>query len=519
MCRRVLLAMALAGFTCSSMAESWKEAVDATWHAPQPANLSSPLQASDMKHALGSIASDLDFDQNFATAGKAIYYLDYPSALIGQGLRIYAMDAGAGWYALAAHKRQDGYWDAAVIKVRPNGLQDKVYLIQTPLKQINDAVWDRVTRKFYFAGAGHAPALPGLDNDFAVTCVDIDSTVDGSTCSGFGNGGSGTAYVAFNLGASNHDFVTRVVVRPNIGLLLVGTAELTDHQDVIAVASLYRASGALVNSFGSNGRFYTALLSNPPLHADVNVFDAALSNDADAQTRLYIAGNFSRDDALRDYDGYVIALKAMTGIIDDASFNPGSGAQWVTLSLGDCNVNCRDAVTAINVQANGKLSVAGWSTDVNLNQQVMLGRLNVNGSFDTGFKGAGLFSATSGSHYYLSGSSGFVIPKAIAERPDTRDWVVAMDVRQDNGATTPAFQVLGQWPANARAEIAGNSFGFASDPSMVPWSTGAALLVDADSAMLIGTRRWSSTDDDVTVLRTLTNDTIFADMFGGPASD
>ena len=360
--------------------------------------------------------------------------------------------------------------------------------------------------------------MPGLDNDFAVTCVDIDSTVDGGSCSGFGNGGSGTTYVAFNLGGSN-DVASRVVVRPNIGLLLVGTAELTDHQDVIAVASLYRASGALVNSFGTNGRFYTALLSNPPLHADVNVFDSALSNDADAQTRLYIAGNFSRDDALRDYDGYVIALKAMTGIIDDASFHPGSGAQWVNLNLGNCSVDCRDAVTAINVQANGKLSVAGWSTDMNLNQQLMLGRLNVNGSFDTGFKGGGLFSTTPGSHYYLSGSAGFVIPKAIAERPDTRDLVVAMDARLDNGVSTGAFQTIGQWSRNASAEVAGNGFSFESDPSLVPWSTGAALLVDADSAMLVGSRRWSSTDDDVTVLRTLTNDTIFADMFGGPASD
>jgi len=52
---------------------------------------------------------------------------------------------------------------------------------------------------------------------------------------------------------------------------------------------------------------------------------------------------------------------------------------------------------------------------------------------------------------------------------------------------------------------------------VVPWAIGAALLVDADSAMLIGTRRWSGTD--VTLVRTVANDTLFADMFGGPASD
>lgn len=462
--RRILLAMALAGFTCTSMAAPWTEAVDATWHAPQLAALDSPWPASGMNEPLGSVASDLDFDPDFGTDGEALFYLDYPNAPIGQGLRVYSN--GAGWYALAAHKRQDGYWDAAVIKVRPNGLQDKVYLVPTPLTRISDAVWDPTTRKFYFAGQGHTPALPGSDADFAVTCVDIDSTADGDTCSGFGNGASGTAYVAFNLGASNHDYATRVLVRPNIGLLLVGTAELTDHQDVVAVASLYRASGAPYAGFGTNGRFHTAILSNPPLHAEVNVFDAALSHDADAETRLYIAGNYSLDDAQHDYDGFVLALKAIEGV-KDPNFYAGD-ARHVALDLGDCNVNCRDAVTAINVQANGKISMAGWSTDENLNQQLMLGRLTIHGYPDPSFEGGGLFSPTLGSHYYLPNSSGFMIPRAIAERPNTRDLVVAMDARLDAGANSPAFQILGQWPGNARAEIAGISFTFTSDPSVVP---------------------------------------------------
>lgn len=487
------------------------DAATSGWYAPQQGALAPWQQPS------GSVPTDQDFDPAFGTEGKALYFLNYPNAPLGQGLRVYPMDGGAGWYVLARHQRVDGNWDAAVIRVRPNGLQDKVFLVPTPLKYINDAAWDTATGKFYFAGAAHPPALPGQDDDFAVTCVDIDSTPDGAVCTGFANGG--TAHVGFNLGGPNNDIATRVLVRPNIGLLLIGTVELSDHKIAVAAASLYRGSGAVFNGFGTNGRFYTSIITNPPLHTDVHVYDATLSNDPDLQTRLYISGDASQNDELSDYIGYVLAVKAMAGVID-TTFNPDSAGPWVLWRLGDCTMNCRDAVSAIKVLANGNLLVAGWSTDADSNRQLVLAKLKPDASFDTTFSQNGLYTPGPGSHVFLSGSDGFVVPKAIGERPDRRDLVLAMDVRASGAATEPTFQVLGQWSADAHAEIAGAGALFeAESGALAPLATGAGLLVDADSALLVGSRRWSAPDWDVTLIRTLVNDTIFADLFGGATSD
>ncbi len=509
MCRRIAwLVLTLIGFACSSVAAQWKDAVDAGWHPPQRASIYDPFSSPEPKELLGTLFGDLDLDPAFGNGGVQTYYLDYPSEAIGMGLRVYAMGGGAGWYALAKHKRQSGYWDAAVIKVRPNGSQDTVYLIQTPLQEITDAVMDASTGKFYFVGNAHNPALPGLDRDFGVTCVDIQSAPQGGPCAGFGSGG--TAFVGFNLGGGGNDYATRVVVRPNIGLILSGVAEWTDHHNLVVTATLYRASGALVPGFGTNGRVVVWMYSEEQ-HVQFNVFDTALSNGPDAQTRLYIAGNFWVDDP-KDEDGYVIALNAMTGV-PDASFD-GEGIKYVFLDLGNCSVNCSDAVTAIRVLANGKLAVAGWTTDTNLNQQLMLGRLNIDGSLDPGFDGAGLAWLDT-----LSTTSGLMIPRAISERPDTRDLVVAMDRRVDGNPATPTSQALGQWSASGRLTRTTRTIDFDAGSGQVGYSVTAGLLVDADAAMLIGSRRWNATDYDVTLVRTLTNDTLFADQFGGPASD
>lgn len=47
------------------------------------------------------------------------------------------------------------------------------------------------------------------------------------------------------------------------------------------------------------------------------------------------------------------------------------------------------------------------------------------------------------------------------------------------------------------------------------------MLVERDSTMIVGTRRYTSTDNDydLRLTRLLHNDTIFADTFGGAHAD
>lgn len=453
----------------------------------------------------GSLGPALDPDPAFGSGGTALFFLDYPDALIGNGLRVYSL-GGAGWYVLARHKAESGYWDAVVIRVRPNGTQDGIWLIPTPLKDIADAVMDEATGKFYFAGSGKSPLLPGSDRDFAVTCVDIQSVPGGGTCAGFGSVGSaGTAFVGFDLGGGGNDYARRVVVRPNIGLILIGVAEFNDIRDAPVMASLYRATGALYAGFGTGGRQVIGW-HLPTDQVRIHVNDAALTNDPDAQTRLYFAGDLWVNDPL-DKTGYVIVVNAMTGA--------PIAVRYADLSFGNCSTDCSDAVTAIRVLANGKLAVGGWTTDAALNRQLILGRLNVDGSWDAGFNDGGLFAAYMG----LESTLGQAVPTALAERPGTGELVVAMDHRLDGAAATPTRQALGWFTANGREMLAWHDFGFSAAPGETPRTTGASLLVDPQSIMLVGTRRWNATDDDVTLTRLLFRDgeSVFADSFETPA--
>ena len=331
-----------------------------------------------------------------------------------------------------------------------------------------------------------------------MTCVDIQSTPNGGTCAGFGSiGSSGTVYVGFDLGGASNDYARRVVVRPNIGLILIGEAEVTDHRIGIAVASLYRASGALYAGFGNGGKLFLDTGSGTDF-AGINVHDAALTNEPDALTRLFIAGEYwERDPLIRK--GYILALNAMTGAQAVDGYDFGSTIQ---------------AVTAIHVLANGKIALAGWTTDEDLNRQLILARLKADGGLDTGFNGGVLSASYAG----LDSTLGAAIPSAIAERPGTGELVVAMDHRLDGAATTPTRQGLAWFAANGREMLAWHDFGFTAAIGETPRTTGASLLVDPQSIMLVGTRRWNATDDDVTLARTLFRDgeTVFDDSFETP---
>jgi hypothetical protein len=306
------------------------------------------------------------------------------------------------------------------------------------------------------------------------------------------------------------------VVRPNIGLVLAGWATDATERYVIAATALYRSSGAPVPRFGTNGKFTTDLGSSLG-NLDVNVYDIALSNDPDTEARLYIAGNRSYDTARTDYDGFVLALNAWTGTAD-ADFG-SSGIVDVRLDLGTAGVNRSDAVTAMAVLVNGKLALAGWSMDTTLNRLMMLAKLDTDGTYNGNFcSGGGLCAPFTGE---ATGQRSHYWPTAVAERPDTRDLVIAMEYATLAGAAVGQIsQIATQWSVNGELRYS-VQFQYSAADGQVPDSVPAGMLVSADSAMIVGTRRYSTigSDYDVTLVRTLTNDSLFADTFGGVASD
>lgn len=453
---------------------------------------------------------DLDIDPDFGNPGTGTnyYYLDEAGNAEGWGLRTFPRPGNAGWYVLAKHATGAGVWDAVVVVTTPTGVAEKTVYVRTPMFRLDDATWDSANGRFYFVGgakqSGHA------DSDFAVTCVDIAVAPDGGVCSGFGN--SGTAYIAFDRGGNKDDVARRVISRPNLGVLVAGWAKDDTDRYVFAATSLLRGSGGLVTRFGTNGRF-TADMGSILSNLDVNVFDIALSNDADAQARLYIAGNYSRDPERKDYDGVVLGLNAWNGVPD--TWGPGGhGFSHLWLDLGN-PTDKGDAVTAMSVLANGKLALAGWSKDQAGLNRMMLARLAKDGTLDinSGFCGSAGKCAP-----FNSGRSFW--PAAIGERPGTRDLVIAAENPNRPGVNDETWQMVFQFSRNGLYRNA-TTLHSTRAAGQLEYTVPAGLLMSGDAAMIVGTRRWSTVgnDHDAHLTRLLTNDTIFADMFGGARSD
>lgn len=506
--RSLLLLAALTGFACSvgvQAADTFaKQAIDATGPALATDAMDHPLQP------FAGPVSDLDPDPDFGINGVRDYYLDTPASREGWGLRLFPRPGNAGYYVLGKHGTGAGTWEAVVVVTDSQGLATRTLYVPTPMFRLDDATFDSANGRFYFVGgarqSGHA------DSDFAVTCVDIDTTPAGGPCAGFGTGG--TAFIAFNRGGNNDDVARRVISRPNLGVLVTGWAKDGTDRYVFAATSLLRASGGLVTRFGTNGRF-THDMDSLRDNLDVNVFDIALSNDPDASARLYIAGNYSRDVARRNYDGVVLALNAWNGVLD-SSFGPGGhGSIQIWLDLGDPATNMSDAVTALAVLANGKLAVAGWSVDQAGLDRLMLARIRENGLIDinSGFCGneGKCTPFTSGRSFW---------PAAIAERPGNRDLIIAAENPNNPGVNDETWQMVFQFSRDGSYRHAATHHSTHMS-GQLEYTVPAALRVTNEDAMIVGTRRYDATtaDYDVLLWRLRANDTIFADMFGGAHAD
>jgi hypothetical protein len=497
---KYLLLASLVGCAASAHATDpfEKEAIEATWLEPLS-------DADTPVGPLGADPTDMDPDLAFGYNGARYYSPDPAAPTESWGIRMFARPGNAGWYVLGRDRTGSNPWYAVVVVIDPSGNAERTIVVPTPMFRLEDATYDSANSRFYFAGgarqSGHA------DSDFAVTCVDIDNGPDGGPCSGFGN--SGTAFIAFDRGGNKDDVARRVISRPNLGVLVAGWARDGADRYVFAATSLLRASGGLVTRFGTNGRFTTDLNSNRD-NLDVNVFDIALSNDSGSTARLFIAGNYSRDVARRDYDGVVLGLNAWNGVLD--SWGPGgAGFIQVMLDHGDPAVDMSDAVTAMAVQANGKLALAGWTKNEDNKYQIMMARLTAAGRFDTspGFCNSQPCLPIIYDDYW---------PTSIAEDPMTRDLYVAGELYLSGGMNRTV--IWGFRALNGRRR--GHTY-FDS-----PTETGetrvpgpASIPITPGATRLLGTRAWrmSASDYDIRVTRLLHNDTIFADMFGGAKGD
>lgn len=470
---------------------------------------------------LGTLAiSDLLPDTTYDGTGSRAYAFDDANGKLDVALRIFPASGGgywlAGWHGGATTARF-----LVVSKLGDDGNLDSNYgtggkkVIPTTMLSVVD-VAKGAGDSLYFVGTRHTGA--NTDTDFQIDC--IDST--GSPCAGFGNGTSGSQGYWLDLGADsqNKDDIPARIVWFASQLYIVGEADTgsgtTKNRAAFAV-NVNPSTGNRNLSFGNVGSHPGVYLFNPDYIANGRdaAYDALAYAPAPFQYRLLIVGETQHATAGgEDTDGFVVSIDGAAGQ-EDAFIN--------TQIYADLGIKHKDKLLRVMQRHNGGFVVAGTAMDDSVDPpqfQLLTAAFKANGSFDGAF----------GTRHSLV-ASGRNIPYGIAERADTRDLVVGININADLFGDGHPMQGVVQIGRNGDAAHlhALGILDFAANSTAEKGSSGTDLFLDGSNRVVTaGWRCWTTTtvlgvtlcnDEDMTGGRFVANDTIFADAFGGSSSD
>ncbi len=491
----------------------WKEASDATWHAP----LNSPPIVG-----VGDLAVDPQFN-----GGVGWKRFDFNDNNSNRDRSLDIIPVGCGFLCtrfLVFGIHQNGNtWDVVIAKVNGAGDLDTSFgiggtmKIATPLLAVSDVAVDSSGTHFYFSGWKTTGASP--DNDFAVTCIDASGVV----CAGFGT--LGTVTKSFDLDSNKTDYAAQIVYRPAVGVnparLLVGGIALggtpAAPSSRIGIVAIDPATGVTITAFGNAGKVVLQVgeVSNP---AYAELYDMALSaSSMPGGERLYVAGRFKRAPvANNDVDGYIMAINPQDGsLVTD--FN-GGGMIPIHNDIGPPG-DPLDEVDGIEILPDGKIVMTGRSIDANGDGQLLLARATPN-ALDSGFCGGGVCSHIS------ANPTASVVGIAIRVRPMTHDLVVVTtETRSIGDGNSEKLQVTEQYSASGNTLHSRQEMSYPSAPGQSSDSRSFELYVGSNSAggyaMTVGTTHWNDAiaDEDITVVRMIASDELFTSGFGVSATE
>ena len=262
-----------------------------------------------------------------------------------------------------------GYSDFALIRYNSDGTLDVNFGKNGKvLTDIKNGSSDTITSiavqsdaKIVVAGYSNAiaPGDPeGSNRDsFAVARYNADGTLDSS----FGTAG----IVLTDAGnGSNTDRATSLVIQADGKIVAGGYSYFSDHNDFTVVR--YNSNGTLDDSFGQNGVVQTNIEGN-----GYNMINC-LALQADGKI---VAGGY-------DFTKFALVRYNTDGSLDGSFGSAGV----VTTSVGWHNTNGPNSIV---IQPNGQI-LAGGSTDANGSMDFMLVRYNSNGDLDAAFGAGGV---------------------------------------------------------------------------------------------------------------------------------
>ena len=210
--------------------------------------------------------------------------------------------------------------------------------------------------------------------DYDIVIVRLNT--DGSADSTFGTNGIG------QLKDGGFDEFASAIIRQSDGkLLVVGSSNANRGYDFDFVR--FNADGSVDTTFGTAGRLLVDFSGND---------DQANAMIQQPDGNIVAAG-FARDS--NGFSSMAVVRLTSAGTLD-TSFGSGGKA---TVPFG----TLQSAASALGLQSDGKLVLAGAVAEGTASTDAALARLNANGSLDTSFGTGGKTSVAFGGKDYLSG--------------------------------------------------------------------------------------------------------------------
>jgi uncharacterized delta-60 repeat protein len=214
---------------------------------------------------------------------------------------------------------------------------------------------------------GKIIAVGESDNRIALVRYLTNGVLDAA----FGTGGILTT----SLTENDYFYVTDAAWQPDGKIIVVGQVYVATNSSYDLVVARYLTNGVLDASFGAAG------LAIHDLGLDDSGEAVALQSDG----RIVVAAygyNFSPSQNL------FAALRLLTNGVPDTTFD---GDGWAEASFSSNPAR----PTAIALQSDGRIVLAGYSTVTNVNQAV-LARFQTNGTLDASFGSGGKVSTSLG---------------------------------------------------------------------------------------------------------------------------
>lgn len=322
---------------------------------------------------------------------------------------------------------------------------------------------------------------------------------DGSMDSTFGTANDGTPDGVVNVSLSDGDDVANALTIQSDGKIVVAGTTSSTSGDNIAVVRL-NTDGSLDTAFGAGTSD-----GSPDGVVTLSLGDGSDSAEAiavQADGRLVVAGNSTATSG-NGSKNIVVARLNTDGTMDAyfGTANDGSPDGVVNVSLSDGN----DVAHALAIQSNGKILVAGTSSNASGNNAALV-RLNADGSLDTGF-GVGVSDGTPDGVVGLSLGNGDDESVAIRVQADGK--IVVTGNTTSTGSSSNVF--VARLLADGSLDT---GFGNANDGTpdgFVNLSFGdgndfaRALALQADGKILVAGDRVNGNSSDITLARLLVN--------------